>query len=166
MKKIIMLLSICLAYSCENTVKPEPTKNIELTESQKQADIDSVKSLVSDSFQDIFSDFDSTTVSEYYTTDFVLLENGVLWNNDSIRSFIRRKQASKQNIQRLNSFEYLKSEHSQNMIWVAYDNYAFFVKEKDTIRTAHWLESAIAKKENNTWKIQQLHSTVVRKNKR
>ncbi|MHA7941595.1 DUF4440 domain-containing protein [Formosa sp. 3Alg 14/1] len=165
MKKIIILLSLCFAYACETTVKPEPTKNIELTESQKQADIDSVKSLVSDSFQDIFSDFDSTIVSKYYTTDFVLLENGVLWTNDSIYSYIRRKQANKSAVKRLNRFEYVKSEHSENMIWVAYDNYAYFVKEKDTIGKAHWLESAIAKKENNTWKIQQLHSTVVRKNK-
>ena len=162
-KKIIILLVICITYSCDNGRKTTPTDNIDLTELQKQSDIDSVKSLTSDSFQDIFSDLDSTKVSDYYTTDFILLENGVVWNIDSIDSYIIRRQANRQNYRRLNRFDFLKSVHNKNTIWIAYDNYADFVKDNDTLRSAHWLESAIAVKENNQWKLQQLHSTVVRK---
>jgi len=163
MRKIIILLIIAITYACDNKEKAETTAQVELTEAQKQQDIDAVKQLVSDSFQAIFSDLDATAVSKYYTEDFILLENGVVWTNDSINHYMKRKQKNKSKFRRLNRFEFVKSVHNQNAIWVAYDNYAFFVKEQDTVRTAHWLESAVAKKVNNTWKLQQLHSTVVRK---
>ena len=141
----------------------DTNENIETTELQKQSDIDSVKSLISNSFQDIWSDLDSTKVSKYYTTDFMLLENGVVWNNDSIHNYIAKKQANNQKYRRLNRFDFVKSVHNQNTIWIAYNNYAAFVQEKDTLGTAHWLESVVAIKENDKWKLQQLHSTIVRK---
>ena len=135
---------------------------MDLTETQKQADIDSVKGLVTHSFQDIFSNLDSTAVSKYYTTDFILLENGAVWNNDSILHYTTKNTMKKQGIKRLNRFEYVKSVHNKNSIWLAYDNYAAFVKGKDTLGRAHWMESVIAVKEDQTWKLQQLHSTIVR----
>jgi hypothetical protein len=141
----------------------DTNENIETTELQKQSDIDSVKSLVSNSFQDIWSDLDPTKVSKYYTLDFMLLENGVVWNNDSIHNYIAKKQANKRKYRRLNRFDFVKSVHNQNTIWIAYNNYAAFVQEKDTLGTAHWLESVVAIKENDKWKLQQLHSTIVRK---
>lgn len=154
---------IGVTYSCETKITSKTEETTEITELQKQADIDSVKSLISKSFQGVFSDLDSTAVSKYYTKDFLLLENGTVWNNDSIANYIRKGQANKQEYSRLNRFDFLKSVHNDNSVWVAYDNYATFVKEKDTLGEAHWLESAIAIKENNKWKLQQLHSTVVRK---
>lgn len=163
MKKIIILLIICITYSCETSIKSKTKETTVTTELRKQADIDSVKSLISKSFQAIFSDLDSTAVSKYYTNDFILLENGEVWNNDSIANYIRKGQANKQEYSRLNRFDFLKSVHNENSIWVAYDNYAVFVKEKDTLGKAHWLESAVAIKENNKWKLQLLHSTMVRK---
>ena len=68
-----------------------------------------------------------------------------------------------QQYQRLNRLEFLKSVHNQNTIWIAYDNYGTWVKGTDTLVTVHWLESAIAIKDENNWKLQQLHSTRVRK---
>lgn len=162
MKKIIVLLLIGITYSCETKINSETKKNVQLTETQKQADIDSVKSLVSSSFQDIFSNLDSTAVSKYYTTDFILLENGAVWNNDSILHYTTKNPMKKQGVRRLNRFEYVKSVHNKNSIWLAYDNYAAFVKEKDTLGQAHWMESVIAVREDNIWKLQQLHSTIVR----
>ena len=159
----MILLFIGIVYSCDKRVESSTMKNIEITEFQKKSDIDSVKYLISNSFQDIFSDLDSAAVSKSYTRDFILLENGVVWNNDSIYSYITRSLSKKRNYKRLNSFDFLKSVHNKNTIWIAYDNYAFFVKEKDTLGSAHWLESAVAKKENNKWKLEQLHSTVIKK---
>ena len=163
MRVIMILLFIGIVYSCDKRVESSTMKNIEITEFQKKSDIDSVKYLISNSFQDIFSDLDSAAVSKSYTRDFILLENGVVWNNDSIYSYITRSLSKKRNYKRLNSFDFLKSVHNKNTIWIAYDNYAFFVKEKDTLGSAHWLESAVAKKENNKWKLEQLHSTVIKK---
>ncbi|MDQ7918383.1 nuclear transport factor 2 family protein [Mesonia sp. MT50] len=162
MKKIIILLLIGIPSSCETKINSETKKSVDLTETQKQADIDSVKGLVTHSFQDIFSNLDSTAVSKYYTTDFILLENGAVWNNDSILHYTTKNTMKKQGIKRLNRFEYVKSVHNKNSIWLAYDNYAAFVKGKDTLGRAHWMESVIAVKEDQTWKLQQLHSTIVR----
>ena len=64
---------------------------------------------------------------------------------------------------RINRFDFLKSVHNKSTIWIAYDNFASWVKENDTLNTAHWLESVIAIKEDDKWKIQQLHSTYVGK---
>ena len=161
MKKCIVLLSFFVTLSCDRNIKSNPSENTELSEFQKQSDIYSVKNLISNSFQSIFSDLDSTAVLKYYTNDFMLLENGVIWNNDSINSYIRKSQVNKQNYQRLNRFDFVKSVYNQNTIWIAYENYATFVNEKDTLGTAHWLESVIAKKEKGKWKLQQLHSTIV-----
>jgi len=63
---------------------------------------------------------------------------------------------------RLNKFDFLKSVHNQNTIWIAYDNYGTWVKGIDTLGSVHCLESVISKKENGRWKLQQLHSTTVK----
>jgi ketosteroid isomerase-like protein len=162
MKKIIFLLFIGSIYACQNNVNPTSTKNIEITDEQKQEDIDAIKQLISNSFQDIWSDLDSTKVLNHYTKDFILLENGTLWNNDTIANYIRQRQDGKEEVRRINRFEFLKTDHNQNSVWLAYNNYAVFVSGNDTLGKAHWLESAVAIKENNSWKLEQLHSTIVR----
>ena len=122
-----------------------------------------MKSIISNSFQDIWSDLDHTKISKYHSKDFVLLENGAIWNNDSIQNYTMKEKLSKPNYVRLNRFDFVRSEHKQNSIWIAYHNYAAFVKGKDTLAKAHWLESVVAVKENNKWKLQLLHSTPVSK---
>lgn len=163
MKNIFIFLITCLTYSCSSSIKSSSKGDIESIAIHKQADINSVKNLISNSFQHIWSDLDSTAILRYYTTDFALLENGVVWNTDSIANYIMKRQSKGQDYKRLNRFDFLKSVHNQNTIWIAYDNYATWKKGSDTLRKAHWLESVIAIKENNLWKLQQLHSTVVRK---
>ena len=126
--------------------------------------IDSIKGLISNSFQDIWSDLDSTKIEKYYTNDFILLENGIIWNNDSVKRHLNRTQKEVEiyKYKRLNKFDVLRSVNNQNTIWIAYNNYGTCVKSVDTLRSVHWLESVIAKKENGRWKLQQLHSTTVK----
>ncbi|NOY48603.1 MAG: DUF4440 domain-containing protein [Chlorobi bacterium] len=164
MKNLFIILIFCSIYSCDNRIKPDSIKQIEINEFQKQSDIDSVKGLISNSFQDIWSDLDSTKIEKYYTNDFILLENGIVWNNDSVKSHLNRKlkEVEIYKYKRLNKFDFLKSVHNQNTIWIAYDNYGTWVKGIDTLGSVHWLESVIAKKENGRWKLQQLHSTTVK----
>ena len=161
MKKIILLAIITVTLSCES--RPNKFESTTVSKLHQQADIDSVKSIISNSFQDIWSDLDHTKISKYHTKDFVLLENGAIWNNDSIQNYTVKEKLSKPTYVRINRFDFVKSEHKQNSIWIAYHNYAAFVKGKDTLAKAHWLESVVAVKENNKWKLQLLHSTPVRK---
>lgn len=165
MKKIfILLVSLFGFIACEQKKEPDDSKEFENHITTAADDIKSVKELIKDSFEDIWSELDSTKIEKYHTDDFLLLENGIVWNNDSVRSYLNRerKEMESQKYQRLNRFEFLKSVHNQNTIWIAYDNYGTWVKGADTLGTVHWLESVIAIKEHDEWKLQQLHSTTVR----
>ncbi len=149
--------------SCNTKIKSNTRDHMEITEIEKQADVDAVKNLISNSFQDIWSDLDETKILNHYTSDFMLLENGAVWNNNSIVNYMKERQVDKNEVKRINKFEYIQTKHNKNSIWIAYNNYANWVKGNDTLREAHWLESAVAIKENNTWKLEQLHSTRVLK---
>ena len=161
MKFIFFLATAFLFCSCQTAGKEDlpPQNKPEIIESQ--ADIDSVKLLIEGSFQEIWSDLDTARIRAYHTDDFILLEQGLVWNNDSIARYLldEQKRMEEGQYQRLNRFDYVKSVQRQNTIWVAYKNYGTWVKGSDTLGTAQWLESAIAIRENNGWKIQQLHST-------
>lgn len=166
MEKISILLIIFFGLiSCDQNINTDNRTDSEFNSTLVENDIEAVKSLVTDSFEDIWSNLDSTKIKKYYTDDFMLLENGIVWNSDSVRSYLsrERKEMEIQKYKRLNRFEFLKSAHNENTIWIAYDNYGTWVIDADTLGTVRWLESVIAIKNKNNWKLQQLHSTTVRK---
>jgi hypothetical protein len=166
MKRILSLTFLLFGLlSCSESSEPADPQTNPINSQQIQRDIETVKSLVVQSFDDIWSDLDTQKIRAHHTQDFMLLENGVVWNNDSVASYLIRERESMkaQQYQRLNRFDFLKSEHHKHAIWVAYHNYGTWVKGQDTLGTAHWLESAIAIKDEGRWKLQQLHSTRVRK---
>ena len=166
MKKTIALALICFAVvACNETATETAVQNTQPDDALMQSQIDSVKNLVIQSFENIWSDLDVAKIPEHHTSDFLLLENGVLWSNDSVAYYLNKERArmEEQQYQRLNRFEFHKSVHNQTSIWVAYDNYGTWVKGQDTIGAAHWLESAVAVKDGGKWKLEQLHSTRVRK---
>lgn len=151
--------------SCNESSKNAALPTHQLDKFQIQRDIDSVKYLVTQSFEDIWSDLDTEKIEEHHTRDFMLLENGVVWNNDSVANYLGKERKAMEigQYQRLNHFEWLKAEHHKHSVWVAYHNYGTWMRKTDTLGSAHWLESAIAIKDQGQWKLQQLHSTAVRK---
>lgn len=166
MKKTIVFACICSGLlACSESSGPVEQQASQIDSLQIQQDVDKVKSLVMQSFEDIWSDLDTQKIGAHHTRDFMLLENGVVWNNDSVAHYLirERERMEAQQYQRLNQFEFLKAEHHKHSIWVAYHNYGTWVKGQDTLGTAHWLESAIAVKDEGRWRLQQLHSTRVQK---
>jgi hypothetical protein len=98
----------------------------------------------------------SDTLKYYSTSDFQLLEDGEVWNLDTLISKIMPLKNS--NLQRTNQFEFIKIEQNKNNAWVSYNNSAEFrLGEKQQI--IKWLESAVLIKNKGRWKIQMLHST-------
>lgn len=96
------------------------------------------------------------TLKFYATPDFQLLEDGQVWNMDTLINKIMPRKNSK--IERVNTFEFVRTEQSGNMAWVSYNNSAEFrLGEKHQIM--RWLESAVLTKSKGNWKIQLLHST-------
>ncbi|HKK88481.1 MAG TPA: hypothetical protein VJ917_06500 [Saprospiraceae bacterium] len=160
MKRILILTTILLSImSCGQSAKPDGSQVID--EDQQDKDIKAVKTLVRQSFEDIWSDLDTSAINQYHTRDFLLLENGMIWNNDSIAYYLVKENLNqkREKYQRLNHFDFLKSVHHQNSIWVAYHNYGTWIKGKDTVGTAHWLESVVAIRDGDQWQLEQMHST-------
>jgi hypothetical protein len=149
MKKLLIFVFVLFsAYSIQaQNVSPEEEK--------------AVKQLVQDTFDDVFSDLDSTKIKKHLTDDFLLLEQGEIWNNETIKHYLASALKSEKTPQRVNKFEFIKFVKSKNSIWVAYHNYAIISMEGKVVAELEWLESAVAIKTKEGWKLQMMHSTRV-----
>jgi hypothetical protein len=124
-----------------------------------ETDKTSIKNLIIESFDEIWSKLDAKNIDKYYTKDFLLLENGEVWNNDSIKNYLDNAMLRKPNLKRMNTIEVIEIKIANKMAWIAYQNYATFSSDNKIIRRAHWLESATAILTENGWKLEMLHST-------
>jgi len=118
-----------------------------------------IKNLVIESFDEIWSELNSKNIDKYYTKDFLLLENGEVWNNDTIAKYLDRAILRKPNPIRINTIEIIEIKVANGKAWVAYQNHATFSIDNKIVRKAHWLESAVAILTENGWKLEMLHST-------
>jgi len=122
-----------------------------------QKEKDSIEASIS-KFFDGLSEIDANKLKAYTTDDFILLENGQLWNIDTLVS--KMSDPKNAGIKRVNKFQFIKTEQNGNVAWVSYHNSAdFSLNEKK--QTVNWLESAVLEKKNGRWKIKLLHSTRV-----
>jgi ketosteroid isomerase-like protein len=122
-----------------------------------QIEKDSIEASISRFFDGI-SEIDADKLRAYATDDFILLEDGHLWNIDTLVNKISARKGS--GIKRVNKFQFIKTEQAENIAWVSYHNTAdFSLNEKQ--QTVNWLESAVLKKESGRWKLKLLHSTRV-----
>ncbi|AQG82415.1 DUF4440 domain-containing protein [Spirosoma montaniterrae] len=121
-----------------------------------------IKNLIIESFDEIWSKLNSKNIDKYYTKDFLLLENGEVWNNDSITNYLNNAILRKPNPKRNNTIEIIEIKIADRMAWIAYQNYATFSTDNKIIRKVHWLESATAILTENGWKLEMLHSTRIK----
>lgn len=129
--------------------------------------------LIEDSFQEIWSNMDESKISKYYSEDFLLLEDGEIWNNDSVKiavNDIKSRFESPENkmhkFERINSFDFIKSHSETNSGWIAYHNYADIKMNGTSIAKIHWIETAMFIKDKKGWRIQALHSTTFKENEK
>ena len=118
-----------------------------------------IKNLIEESFDEIWSELNSKNIGKYYTEDFLLLENGEVWNNDSIANYLDNAVLKKPIPKRENTIQIIEIKIIHEMAWVAYQNHAIFSVDDKIIRDAQWLESATAILTENGWKLEMLHST-------
>ncbi|MBA4155181.1 MAG: DUF4440 domain-containing protein [Flavobacterium sp.] len=128
-----------------------------------ETDKTQIKKLLLESFDEIWSKLSPENMHKYYTKDFMLLENGEIWNNDSIANYLNKAILRKPNPTRINTIEIIEIKIANNRAWVAYHNRAIFTIETTIVRKAHWLESATAILTENGWKLETLHSTPIKK---
>ena len=121
-----------------------------------------IKNLIIESFDKIWSELNSKNIDKYYTKDFLLLENGEVWNNDTIAHYLDKALLRKPNPKRVNTIEVIDIKITDRMAWIAYQNYATLSTDDKIIRKAHWLESATAILTADGWKLEMMHSTRVK----
>lgn len=122
-----------------------------------------IKNLVIESFDEIWSKLNSKNIDKYYTKDFLLLENGEVWNNDTIAKYLDKAILEKPNPKRVNTIKIIEIKVANKTAWVAYHNYATFSIDDKNVYEAHWLESATAILTDKGWKLDMLHSTPIKK---
>lgn len=135
---------------------------ISFGQSSIETDKTHIKELIIKSFDEIWSELNSKNIEKYYTKDFLLLENGEVWDNDSISNYLDNAVLKKPIPNRVNSIEFIEIKVFKGMAWIAYRNQAIFSIENKIIRKASWLESATAILTENGWKLGMLHSTVTK----
>lgn len=136
---------------------------VENTEINNTEDYKAVKVLVQNIFDDIWGEQKADLILKYHTNDFVLLEHGEVWNNETITNWCKRAKANSQGQKRINSFDFFKASKEGNRIWMAYHNYATLKYQDSTERKFEWLESVVAVKQDTVWKLELMHSTRVNK---
>lgn len=151
---------IAVSAACETSspsVSPA-TDDVAYAEADRRA----VEQLIQGAFDEVWSGTDTAAVRRFHTDDFVILEHGEVWTTDTIRNWQlgtpagRRPDAP----QRRNSFTFFRNEAAGEDAWVAYHNRAHWVDAGgDTVGAAGWLESAVATRTEQGWKLRMMHST-------
>lgn len=155
MKKIYLIFILSLIFQikalAQNSTKPN--------------DAQEIQQLIQDSFDSLFSNYQAELLDRFYTPDFLLLEQGEVWDMDFIKTYLEDRSKNPNPVTRTNRFEFIKTEVFGERAWVAYHNWATFTKEGTAPREVYWLESASAVRTSEGWRLELLHSTRVENKK-
>jgi ketosteroid isomerase-like protein len=119
-----------------------------------------VQKAVIDMFQAL-ADRDIVKLKSNCTEDILLLENGAIWNLDTLVQKVSQNTAA--DFKRINTIEFIDTKISGKIAWTTYNNKAEITRNgKNSI--VKWLETVILIKEDGSWKIKNLHSTLLSRN--
>ena len=110
-------------------------------------------------FFDKLAKLDTAALKLYATKDFLLLEDGAVWNLDSLNNKINKMRAV--TLTRVNHLNFIQTEVKGNIAWAAYHNEADMSINGQKMNI-EWLESAVLVKEGTGLKIRLLHSTIIK----
>ncbi|KEZ94071.1 hypothetical protein [Nonlabens ulvanivorans] len=153
--KIIKLLTlfflIVIVYACSTATAEK------LQETDEEATI-AVEEVVQNLFDEVWSDYDEAAITKYQTDDFLLLEHGEVWNNDTIANWCKSAKKRELQFDRINNFKRIASKRNGDKLWLAYHNYGTFKLDTLSFKSS-WLESVVAVKKDSVWKLELMHST-------
>ena len=86
---VLLSLFACEPAGSSATEATEPNEVLPTAEEGRQA----IEQLVRDAFDEVWSACDTTALDRLHTTDFVLLEHGEVWTNDTIKKVSKRPPA-------------------------------------------------------------------------
>jgi len=150
-KSPLIILTL-LFIACNNQRSPE---NEVISEEEKEI----ARNLIQGAFDDLWAGLDSTKISKYHTDEFVILENGEIWDNNRIKKFMRKQLSDENRAKRKNIMDYISLDKYGSSIQIAYHNKAEFYNQDSLVGTGSWLESALAIKTQDGWRLKMMHST-------
>ncbi|MEQ8241899.1 nuclear transport factor 2 family protein [Fulvivirga sp.] len=135
------------------------TLTVGFSYSQKLSNEEQLKQVITKSFDEVWGIYNEDNIKKYYTDDFLLLENGEVWNNDSIVSYFNNVIKNKKQLHRVNDFTFIDVKVSGEIAWIAYQFNSVFTKDDKIARKSSYLESATAILTDDGWRLDMLHST-------
>ncbi len=118
-----------------------------------EADKVQVKQVLTDYFAAIRAK-DLNKMNALCTDDYVLFENGMVWNNDSLGNNIRKSDAEIRFT--LDNYNIRVDQESGR---INYFNHGEAYRNDSLKSTIDWIESATFRKVEGQWKLEFLHST-------
>jgi hypothetical protein len=103
------------------------------------------------------AELDIDKLKTCFTEDMILIEDGEIWNMDTLVSKILSRKKD-DTFRRENKISIISTETDGNMAWACYHNEAKGISNGSPF-IVKWLESAVLVKEGDLWKIKVLHST-------
>ncbi|MFT3824159.1 MAG: nuclear transport factor 2 family protein [Chitinophagaceae bacterium] len=114
---------------------------------------------VIDFFQAL-ADRNADAVSSNCTKDLLLLENGAIWNLDTL--VLKIGQNAPADYKRVNTIVFIETKVVGKTAWTTYNNQADVTRNGKS-GIVQWLETAILVMEDGRWKIKTLHSTLLKR---
>ena len=148
MRKLIFFPFILLFITCFSLKAQQPDSKDPLA----------VKQAISNLFDGV-SNLDTKLIKQDCTPDFLLLEDGQVWNMDTL---VNKLLTPGPKFTRVNKLNFIAVKVSGPNAWVAYHNTGQFNSSDGKQFEINWLESAVLIKQNNHWVISMLHSTMLK----
>jgi len=109
-------------------------------------------------FFDDLARLDTAALRHHVSSDFVLLEDGSVWNLDSLNQALAKMIGKP--FTRTNTIEVISTRKRADVVWISYYNTAHITLAEKK-RIIKWLESAVLVKEKSRWKLTLMHSTTI-----
>ncbi len=120
---------------------------------------DQLKQVITKSFDEVWGIYNADNIKKYYTEDFLLLENGEVWNNNTIVDYFNDVIKNNKQLKRVNDFTFINVKVTGKTAWISYQFNSTFFKDDKIARKSSYLESATAILTENGWRLDMLHST-------
>ena len=152
---VFILVPFLLSCYAKNETSTQARETNTVTEAEEKI----AKDLIQGAFDHLWGGVDSTKILDYHTEDFIILEQGEVWDNDRIKQFMRKQLAKQDRPKRVNLMEYIAIEKYGPSMQIAYRNFGRFYKADSLVNKASWMESAVAIETPVGWRLKMMHST-------
>ena len=110
---------------------------------------------------DALSNRDSVSLKAHSTANITFYEYGQVWNMDTlILKAIVQNQST--DFKRTNSFEFINTTVDKTTAWVTYRLQSSIIMDGKQLML-QWLETVVLVKAKRQWKVNHLHSTLIKR---